>query len=291
MGRACWSERLEAIPTRRNHTGRRVDSSDKLHPARQFCFALASATGEHEAMCGRYTLTTPLEGLRAVFLFEESFNLAARYNIAPTQEVPAVRRGPEDGERHLALLRWGLIPSWAKEASIGSRMINARAESVAEKPAYRTAFRRRRCLIPADGFYEWQARPSGPKQPYLIAPAAGGPFAFAGLWESWTDKAEDKTVESFTILTTVANRRLADIHHRMPVILAPADHDAWLDPASGADALLALLRPAPDQDFVATPVSTRVNAVRNDDPSLIEPAPTEEDPAAKPNPSAQLRLL
>ncbi len=110
-------------------------------------------------------MTTPLEGLRAVFLFEEYFNLAARYNIAPTQEVPAVRRGPEDGERHLALLRWGLIPSWAKEASIGSRMINARAESVAEKPAYRTAFRRRRCLIPADGFYEWQARPSGPKQP------------------------------------------------------------------------------------------------------------------------------
>jgi len=242
-------------------------------------------------MCGRYTLTTPLEGLRAVFLFEESLNLAARYNIAPTQEVPAIRRGSDDDRRHLVLLRWGLIPSWAKEASIGSRMINARAESVAEKPAYRNAFRRRRCLIPADGFYEWQARPSGPKQPYLIAPAAGGPFAFAGLWELWTDKADGETVESFTIVTTEANRRLAAIHHRMPVVLAPADHDAWLDPAAPADALLALLRPAPEETFVATPVSTRVNAVRNDDPSLIEPAPTQKDPAAKSGPSAQLRLL
>ncbi len=242
-------------------------------------------------MCGRYTLTTPLEGLRAVFLFEESPNLAARYNIAPTQEVPVIRRGVGDDSRHLALLRWGLIPSWAKEASIGSRMINARAESVAEKPAYRTAFRRRRCLIPADGFYEWQARPSGPKQPYLISPVAGGPFAFAGLWERWTDKAHGEPVESFTIVTTEANRRLAAIHHRMPVVLAPADHQAWLDPASSLDALLALLRPAPEDAFDAAPVSTRVNAVRNDDPSLIEPTPTQEDAAAKSDPSTQLRLL
>ncbi len=239
-------------------------------------------------MCGRYTLTTPLEGLRAIFLFEESLNLAPRYNIAPTQEVPAVRLGKEDGKRHLTLLRWGLIPSWAKEASIGSRMINARAESVAEKPAFRTAFRRRRCLIPADGFYEWQARPSGPKQPYHIARAAGGPFAFAGLWERWSERGGGAPVESFTIVTTEANRRLSAIHHRMPVVLAPADHAVWLDPDSGPDALQALLRPAPEAAFVATPVSTRVNAVRNDDPSLIEPAPSD-DPA--PDPASQLRLL
>ncbi|MDJ0946624.1 MAG: SOS response-associated peptidase [Kiloniellales bacterium] len=242
-------------------------------------------------MCGRYTLTTPLEGLRAVFLFEESLNLAARYNIAPTQEVPAVRLGPEDGKRHLALLRWGLIPSWAKEASIGSRMINARAESVAEKPAYRTAFRRRRCLIPADGFYEWQARPPGPKQPYHIAPVTGGPFAFAGLWERWEDKAGGQVVESFTIVTTEANRRLAAIHPRMPVILAPAGYAVWLDPDSGIDALQSLLSPAPEEAFAATPVSTRVNAVRNDDPSLIVPAASQEEPAADPKPAAQLRLL
>ncbi|MCG8592798.1 MAG: SOS response-associated peptidase [Kiloniellales bacterium] len=242
-------------------------------------------------MCGRYTLTTPLEGLRDVFLFEESPNLAPRYNIAPTQEVPAVRLGPEDGRRHLVPLRWGLIPSWAKEVSIGSRMINARAESVAEKPAFRTAFRQRRCLIPADGFYEWQARPSGPKQPYYIAQAAGGPFAFAGLWERWTDGESGEALESFTIVTTAASRRLEALHHRMPVILAPADHAAWLDPASGADALQALLRPAPEAAFVAAPVSTRVNAVRNDDPSLIEPAAPLEDGAVDPEPAAQLRLL
>ncbi len=242
-------------------------------------------------MCGRYTLTTPLEGLREVFLFEGAPNLAPRYNIAPTQEVPAVRLGPEDGGRRLVSLRWGLIPSWAKEASIGSRMINARAESVAEKPAFRTAFRQRRCLIPADGFYEWQARPSGPKQPYHIARAAGGPFAFAGLWERWSERGGEEPVESFTIVTTEANRRLAAIHHRMPVILAPADHAAWLDPASGIDALQALLRPAPEEAFVATPVSTRVNAVRHDDPSLVEPAPPLDAAAADPEPAAQLRLL
>ena len=250
-------------------------------------------------MCGRYTLTTPLEGLREIFLFEESPNLAPRYNIAPTQEVPAVRLGPEDGSRHLVALRWGLIPSWAKEASIGSRMINARAESVAEKPAFRTAFRQRRCLIPADGFYEWQARPSGApsgprsslKQPYHIARAGGGPFAFAGLWERWADGGSGETVESFTIVTTAANRRLEAIHHRMPVILAPDDHAVWLDPASGIDALQVLLRPAPEAAFAATPVSTRVNAVRNDDSSLTEPAAPQEEPAADPEPAAQLRLL
>lgn len=231
-------------------------------------------------MCGRYTLTTPLEGLREIFLFEELPNLGPRYNIAPTQEVPVLRQDPADGKRHLGLLRWGLIPAWAKEAAIGSRMINARAESVAEKPAFRAAFRQRRCLIPADGFYEWKAAPKdagpkAPKQPYLITLAGCGPFAFAGLWEAWNDKASGEKVESFTIITTKANAALAEIHHRMPVILAPRDHAAWLDPEGGSETLQALLRPAPAEAVAATPVSTRVNNVRNDDAGLLEPAEAE----------------
>ena len=231
-------------------------------------------------MCGRYTLTTPLEGLREIFLFEEQLNLGPRYNIAPTQEVPVLRLSREDGKRHLALLRWGLIPSWAKEAAIGSRMINARAESVAEKPAFRAAFRQRRCLIPADGFYEWKAAPKeagpkAPKQPYLITLADGGPFAFAGLWEAWSGKASGERLESFTIITTEANAALREIHHRMPVILAPQDHAAWLDPEGAPEAQQGLLRPPPDAAVAATPVSARVNNVRNDDPGLLQPAEAE----------------
>jgi len=139
-------------------------------------------------MCGRYSLTTPVEGLRQVFGFLERPNLAPRYNVAPSQDIAAVRLG-EDGERHFAQLRWGLIPSWAKEAKIGYKMINARAETVAEKPAFRAAFKKRRCLILADGFYEWQKQAAGPKQPYRIARRDGAAFAFAGLWERWRNPA------------------------------------------------------------------------------------------------------
>jgi len=234
-------------------------------------------------MCGRYSLTTPVEGLRLLFDFPEQPNLKPRYNIAPTQEVAAVRAAPPAGpdkrgeagrsgsQRHLVLLRWGLIPSWAKDPAIGARMINARAETLAEKPAFRSAFRRRRCLVPADGFYEWQKRETGPKQPYRIARPDGGPFAFAGLWESWRDPAEDRAVESCTIVTTAANAVLSPIHHRMPVILAPESYDLWLDPEAEPGRLQGLLADDPGMDLVAIAISTRVNKVVNDDPEVIAP--------------------
>jgi len=239
------------------------------------------------AMCGRYSLTTPVEGLRQLFEFPERPNLQPRFNIAPTQEVAVVRSAPSpgaepgagagagEGERHLALVRWGLIPSWAKDPTIGARMINARAETLAEKPAFRSAFKTRRCLVPADGFYEWQKRASGPKQPYRIARADGAPFAFAGLWERWRDRTAGRDLESCTIVTRDANAALRPIHDRMPVILAPDSYDLWLDGAAPADRLQALLaaEPAVDPavDLVATAISTRVNKVANDDPEIWLP--------------------
>lgn len=230
-------------------------------------------------MCGRYSLTTPAEAVRRVFGFLEQPNLEVRHNIAPTQEVAAVRLG-EDGARHLVRLKWGLIPGWAKEAAIGSRMINARAETLAEKPAFRAAFRRRRCLIVADGFYEWQAQDGGPKQPYRITLAEGRPFGFAGLWEVWKDPADGARVESCTIVTTEANAVLRPIHHRMPVILAPGDFAAWLATEGPPEAALALLKPYPGEAMTAYPVSRRVNKVANDDPGLIEPLEAAEGPEA-----------
>jgi putative SOS response-associated peptidase YedK len=232
-------------------------------------------------MCGRFLLTAPVEALRRLFGVEAAFNLAPRYNIAPTQETPVLRLD-SGGGRVLAMLRWGLVPSWAKDPAIGSNLINARADTVAAKPSFRAAFRQRRCLVPADGFYEWKAgAPGTPKQPYLIARADGATFAFAGLWELW--QHEKEKLYTFTIVTTDANAALAPIHHRMPVILDPGDYAAWLDPAN-KDAQ-ALLKPAPEDWMRATPISTRVNAVRNDDASLIEPleAPPADAPAiAKP---------
>jgi putative SOS response-associated peptidase YedK len=169
------------------------------------------------------------------------------------------------------LLRWGLIPSWAKDPSIGARMINARAETLAEKPAFRSAFRKRRCLVAADGFYEWQKRGVGPKQPYRIARRDGGPFAFAGLWERWRDPAEGRDVESCTIVTTGANELLSPIHHRMPVILAPASYGLWLDPGAELDRVQELLAGDPGVDLLASAISTRVNKVANDDPEVLLP--------------------
>ncbi|PJK28662.1 SOS response-associated peptidase [Minwuia thermotolerans] len=217
-------------------------------------------------MCGRYSLTTPLEALRRVFAFEGSPNLAPRYNIAPTQSAPVLRRHP-DGRLLCHQLRWGLVPSWAKDMSGAARMINARSETVAEKPAFRAAFARRRCLVPADGFYEWQKLESG-KQPWRIVMADRSPFAFAGLWERW-ERPEKGTIDSYTILTTDAAPGIAEIHHRMPVILDAADHDAWLDPDAGRDALLDLAKP--NDGVTAYRVSARVGNVHNDDADLIEP--------------------
>lgn len=260
-------------------------------------------------MCGRYSLTTPVEALRQLFLFSELPNLAPRANIAPTQMVPAVRLGTRPDEdrgagrergqgvhaagRHLVMLRWGLVPFWAKDLAIGSRMINARGEQVAEKPAFRAAFKRRRCLIPADGFYEWR-KEAGGKQPYRVVMADGAPFAFAGLWESWTDPVSADEVQSCTIITTGANSLLQAIHDRMPVILDPADHDAWLAPDTAPERLQGLLRACPAAALRAYPVSKRVNAVANDEADLMEPtgpdlsadAAMERDPAER-----QPRLL
>jgi putative SOS response-associated peptidase YedK len=241
-------------------------------------------------MCGRYSLTTPAEAVRRVFGYPERPNLMPRANIAPTQEVAAVRLG-EDGARHFVTLRWGLIPSWAKDAAIASKMINARGETVAEKPAFRAAFRARRCLIPADGFYEWKTE-GGAKQPYRIARADRAPFAFAGLWERWEKAPDGVPMETSTIITTDANETLQAIHHRMPVILDAADFAAWLDPAARASDLQGLLRPFPSQDLVAYRVSRRVNAVANDDLSLIEPIEGDAAPDGEAEAQArQPRLL
>ena len=220
-------------------------------------------------MCGRYSLTTAPEALRRLFDFDTTPNLQPRYNIAPTQSAPVVRPAANGG-RELAMLRWGLIPSWAKEASIGNKMINARSETVAEKPSFRSAFRHRRCLVPADGFYEWR-REGEIKQPYRIGMKGGAAFAFAGLWESWPGN-DDDAVETFTILTTEANRRLGPIHARMPVILAPDAYDAWLAAESGSrDDALGLLRPFAEAPMAFYRVSTRVNSPRNDDPDCLAP--------------------
>jgi putative SOS response-associated peptidase YedK len=216
-------------------------------------------------MCGRYSITASPEAMRRLFRFVNPVpNLPPRYNAAPTQRLPVVRRDRE-GKGELALLRWGLVPSWANEPEIGYRMINARAESVADRPAYRAAFRRRRCLVPADGFYEWQRR-SGRKQPYRVTMKDGGLFAFAGLWERWN--GGDEPLETFTIIVTGANDLIRGIHERMPVIIDPADYEAWLE-AVDTTIPMALLQPYPAEKMRAYPVGPRVNSPKNDDPQVI----------------------
>lgn len=219
-------------------------------------------------MCGRYSITTAPEALARLFgTVGPVPNLPARYNLAPTQDAPVVRRG-RDGLR-LTLVRWGLIPSWSKGPDARFAMINARADTLAAKPAYRNAFRDRRCLVPADGFYEWQVVPGG-KQPMRIVRPDRQPFAFAGIWERWSPGPDQPAIDSFAIVTTDANDRLRPIHDRMPVILDPADWGAWID--GPAEAVGHLLRPAPEDALVAYPVSSRVGNVRNDDPELLAEA-------------------
>ncbi len=230
-------------------------------------------------MCGRYTLSDPGDLLREVAVENVSDPeqvLAPRYNIAPTQEAAVVRSDAE-GRRELALLRWGLVPFWAKEISIGSRMINARSETAAEKPSFRAAFKRRRCLILADGFYEWR-KIGKTKQPFHIHFARRRPFTMAGLWEVWNKGAEGP-LETFTILTTEANVEVSPLHHRMPVILDGQRRDLWLDPTvQDAGALNAVLRPYAGETIQLTPVSTLVNSPRNEVPQCLDPQPIEEAP-------------
>jgi putative SOS response-associated peptidase YedK len=222
-------------------------------------------------MCGRFFLQTPPETLKRHFGFVELPNLRPRYNIAPTNEVPVVRqrRRPE-GERTLQMLRWGLVAPWEKDLSSGARCINARSETLLDKPTFRKPFERRRCIVPADGFYEWP-KDGKERVPHLVRRADGEILAFAGLWERWwPDQADrDRYVDTFAIVTTEAVGRLRAVHDRKPVILDPADYAAWLDPDADPAALRRLFLPAPDDRLVVEEADPRVNSVRNDDESLI----------------------
>jgi len=216
-------------------------------------------------MCGRFAFYSPAEATAALFGVSATPDVEPRYNIAPTQYIAAVRDAGDDG-RELVMLRWGLVPFWAKDASIGNRMINARAETVADKPAYRAAYRRRRCLVLSDGFYEWHLEGSG-KTPYYLSLASGEPFAFAGLWESWHDRDRDESLETATILTTDADAFVARLHKRMPVILEAGAGDRWI----GGEDIPALLE-AGAPSLRAWPVDRRVNNARNEGSDLIEAA-------------------
>jgi putative SOS response-associated peptidase YedK len=219
-------------------------------------------------MCGRFTLTADLSALQESFPFVAMpEGLQPHYNIAPTQPVAVV---PNDGRNRLDFFVWGLIPSWAKDPSIGSRLINARAETLLEKPSFRTAFRRRRCLVLADGFYEWKQAERG-KTPMYIRLASGKPFAFAGLWESW-NAPDGSNVLSCTIITTQPNEFMAEIHNRMPVILPEQSYSFWLESGEqDAQRLSELLAPYPAQEMQAYPVSPLVNNPKYDAPELIQP--------------------
>ena len=240
-------------------------------------------------MCGRFTLATPADEWAALFRLDEVPDVAPRFNIAPTQDVHVVRAPPGLRERpglHLApvgsplprevtAMRWGLVPHWARDVGTGQPLINARSETVAEKPSFRDSYRERRCLIVADGFYEWQVA-GRRKQPYWIGLSDRRPFGFAGLWDRW--KAEDgSTLESCVILTTEANDALRSLHDRMPVIVDPEHFDLWMDPDTIPWELDPLLKPHPEDDVQFFPVSTRVNYVANDDAPCMEPMRTQTE--------------
>jgi putative SOS response-associated peptidase YedK len=227
-------------------------------------------------MCSRYNLTSPPEAVRAYFKHVNEVSFPPRYNIAPTQPVGIVRLDGR-GERIFTLVRWGLIPPWVKDPREFATLINARSETVAEKPSFRGALRHRRCLVPADGYYEWTGR-AGAKQPHLIRPKAGGLIAFAGLWEHWLG-ADGSELETMAILTTAANATASAIHDRMPVILASSDFEAWLDVRPGSEVpILNLLAPAPDDLLEIVQVSKALNSSRNDSADLIEIVDKNQDP-------------
>ncbi len=247
-------------------------------------------------MCGRYCLTVDGSALVKLLGLEKAFSWMPRFNLAPTQMVPVVRRPPlamaGEVKQQLDLLRWGFVPSWAKDIKVGARMINARSETVCEKPAFRSAVCQRRCLVPADGFFEWKTLAGGGKQPYCIRMRGGSLFAFAGIWEQWQgDLNQDRglfgedvsggVIESFSILTTRPNRLVRSIHDRMPVILDASDFGRWLDPqvreASDVEALVAAVaQPLSDSVMEAYPVHSQMNRVAFDQPSVLEPLPNTE---------------
>ena len=244
-------------------------------------------------MCGRYVIISTPEAIRALFGYGEQPNFPPRYNVAPTQPIPIVRL--VDGKRSFALMRWGLLPSWVKDPKTFPLLINARGESVLEKPAFRNAMRRRRCLIPTDGFYEWQAggRAGGPKRPYFVrakrsADGSAPPLAFAGLYETWTGPNGEE-LDTAAIITTAANRTLTAIHDRMPVFVPKEAFDLWLDCANvEADVAAALIRPADDALLEAYEISPAVNRVANDSAALI--APASAAPAAPKRPAAETQV-
>ncbi len=224
-------------------------------------------------MCGRYRLTAKERWLSSYFnLPPEDVAWAARWNVAPTQQVATIRQ--ERNRRQFALMRWGLIPYWARDASIAAHTINAMSETAAEKPAFKDAIRHRRCLIPSDGFYEWQKTGRAMRQPWSFGLADGSVFAFAGLWDRWRDPATGTDIETCTILTTRPNSLVADVHNRMPVILRRPDYDLWLDPAvTSPERVSSVLHPYDAREMRRYPVSTRVNNVAHDDPGCAQEVP------------------
>lgn len=220
-------------------------------------------------MCGRYAFFSAHEAIARLFGVADSLAVEPRYNIAPTQYVPTVLTD-HGGVRRLAMLYWGLVPFWAKERAIGARMINARTETLAEKPAFRAAYRKRRCLVLADGYYEWRASGAAGKQPYFVRAALRAPFAMAGLWESWVEREGGETLDSCTIVTTAAVPHIAPLHDRMPLILPAAAYASWLDPATPAARIAELAATAPSESLEFHPVSKRINSARNEGADLID---------------------
>jgi putative SOS response-associated peptidase YedK len=226
-------------------------------------------------MCGRYGRRADKQRIAEWFqthntdVFNESY-FAPSYNVAPQSLQPVVRLDAETGERELTVMRWGLVPFWSKDGKASYSTINARAETVPTSATYREAFKRRRCLVPADLFYEWQKVDAKTKQPYAIALKDGDLFAFAGLWETWKDKVTGEIKETYTVITTDPNEVMEPLHNRMPVVLAPNDYERWMAPADPAQLPVDLLRPYPAEEMTAWRVSAAVGNVRNNEPSLTE---------------------
>ncbi len=220
-------------------------------------------------MCGRFALVTEKKILEMLYGLELRNDLRPRYNIAPAQDILSLRRSPHSGKKEFTYLKWGLVPFWSKDSSIGSPMINARSETVAEKPAFRDAFKKRRIIIPASGFFEWKKKEKGAKQPYYINRKDGQPLSLAGLWERW--EKGDEILESCTILTTEPNRLVAPLHDRMPVIISLRDIESWLEQSYDFADLSELLKPYAEKELTVRPVSQRVGNPANDTPDILDP--------------------